>query len=53
MLLFNFGSEAYKVTCGDRIAQLVLERISVLELEEMAFLDDTLRGDGAFGSTGS
>lgn len=37
---------------GDRIAQLVLERIAVAEVSEVAELDDTVRGVGGFGSTG-
>lgn len=42
----------FVVKKGDRIAQLIMERIStppVLEVEE---LDDTERGAGGFGSTG-
>jgi dUTP pyrophosphatase len=37
---------------GDRIAQLVLERIATPEVEEVTSLDDTERGAGGFGSTG-
>jgi dUTP pyrophosphatase len=40
------------VSKGDRIAQLVIERIMMLDVEECASLDDTDRGDGGFGSTG-
>jgi dUTPase len=40
------------VKAGDRIAQLILERIRILEVEEVAELDDTTRGAGGFGSTG-
>lgn len=40
------------VSVGDRIAQLVLERIATPEVEEVASLDDTERGAGGFGSTG-
>ena len=40
------------VSVGDRIAQLVLERIVTPEVEEVASLDDTERGAGGFGSTG-
>ncbi|XP_076203923.1 deoxyuridine 5'-triphosphate nucleotidohydrolase, mitochondrial isoform X3 [Aptenodytes patagonicus] len=37
---------------GDRIAQLICERIYYPELEEVQALDDTERGEGGFGSTG-
>ena len=52
VLLFNFGDSAFNVGRGDRIAQLVLEKISMAELEELPSLDETDRGDGGFGSTG-
>ena len=37
---------------GDRIAQLILERIVTPEVEEVADLDVTIRGSGGYGSTG-
>jgi dUTP pyrophosphatase len=37
---------------GDRIAQLILERIAIASIEETAELEDTVRGAGGFGSTG-
>lgn len=37
---------------GDRIAQLILERIMTPEVEEVEDLDATLRGSGGYGSTG-
>jgi dUTP pyrophosphatase len=40
------------VKVGDRIAQLVLERIATPEVEEVVSLEDTERGAGGFGSTG-
>ncbi|XP_055938205.1 deoxyuridine 5'-triphosphate nucleotidohydrolase-like [Argiope bruennichi] len=52
VVLFNFGSEEFKVNKGDRIAQLICEKISYPELEEVEALNDTERGDGGFGSTG-
>ncbi|CAI9736087.1 5' [Octopus vulgaris] len=53
VLLFNFSETDFKVNKGDRVAQLVLERIFTAELEECVSLDDTLRGEGGFGSTGA
>ncbi|XP_054858757.1 deoxyuridine 5'-triphosphate nucleotidohydrolase, mitochondrial isoform X2 [Eublepharis macularius] len=52
VVLFNFGKETFKVKRGDRIAQLICERIYYPELEEVQVLDDTERGSGGFGSTG-
>ncbi len=37
---------------GDRVAQLILERIVTPEVQEVEELDDTQRGAGGFGSTG-
>lgn len=37
---------------GERIAQLILEKCSILPLEEVEELDVTQRNDGGFGSTG-
>lgn len=51
-MLFNFGKEKFEVKKGDRIAQLICERISYPDLEEVQTLDDTERGSGGFGSTG-
>ena len=42
----------YEVSLGERIAQLVLEKITTPELEIVTSLDDTDRGSDGFGSTG-
>ena len=52
ILLFNFGAEAFSVNRGDRIAQLVLEKIHMGDAVEVQSLDDTARGDLGFGSSG-
>ncbi|OCT86929.1 hypothetical protein XELAEV_18020619mg, partial [Xenopus laevis] len=52
VVLFNFGKDAFEVKKGDRVAQLICERILYPELEEVKALDDTERGAGGFGSTG-
>ncbi|KAM7298166.1 deoxyuridine 5'-triphosphate nucleotidohydrolase [Ixodes scapularis] len=53
VVLFNFGDTDFKVSKGDRIAQLVCEKIAYPTLEEAETLDSTERGDGGFGSTGT
>ena len=40
------------VNVGDRVAQLILERIYTPDVVEVSELDDTDRGAGGFGSTG-
>ena len=52
VLLLNHSDEDYTVHPGDRIAQLVLERISTPPVEVAGALDATARGEGGFGSTG-
>ena len=37
---------------GNRIGQLILEKIDTPPVEEVQGLDDTIRGSGGFGSTG-
>jgi dUTP pyrophosphatase len=53
VLLINLGSEPFVVRPGDRIAQLVIAPVTRVELREAAVLDDTERGAGGFGHTGS
>lgn len=53
VLLYNFGSARFKARVGDRIAQLILERICFANLMEVDLLDDTIRGANGFGSSNS
>ncbi|CAG2214482.1 unnamed protein product [Mytilus edulis] len=53
VIMFNFGEQEFVVNKGDRIAQLICERIYIPELEECENLNATERGDGGFGSTGT
>ena len=52
VVLFNFSGKAFCVERGDRIAQLILERIEVVQLIEVPLLEETFRGKKGFGSTG-
>ena len=52
VLLINHGSDPVEFSRGDRIAQLAVVPIQMVEWEEVDVLDDTERGDGGFGSTG-
>jgi dUTP pyrophosphatase len=44
--------EAFHIKRGDRIAQLVIQRVEEVTLVGVDELDDTSRGEGGFGSTG-
>jgi dUTP pyrophosphatase len=52
VLLVNLGSEAFAVTRGMRIAQLVVAPLARARLVETVQLSETGRGAGGFGSTG-
>ncbi len=52
VLLINLGSKPVAVERGMRIAQLVVATVTKGVFEEVASLDDTVRGAGGFGSTG-
>lgn len=53
VVLFNHSDVAFSVVKGDRIAQLICERIFYPTLEEVKSLSETERGAGGFGSTGT
>jgi dUTP pyrophosphatase len=52
LLLNNDPAETFRVTVGDRIAQLLITPIGLAEPVEAAALADSTRGDGGFGSSG-
>lgn len=52
ILLINLGKDIFSVSAGDRIAQGILEHITIAEVVEIDTLIDTDRGTGGFGSTG-
>ena len=52
ILLINNSTKDFHASKGDRIAQLVLEKITNPEVKEVLSLDSTDRDDGGFGSTG-
>ena len=51
--MFNHAETAFTVKKGDRIAQLVCERIHYPEVEVLQTLNETDRGEAGFGSTGT
>lgn len=52
VLLVNLGQERVDLAAGERIAQLLLQRVGHAEVVEVHELEDTARGEGGFGSTG-
>jgi dUTP pyrophosphatase len=53
VLLVNFGTEPFLVERGERIAQLVFQRVERVRLLAIKKARETQRGAGGFGSTGS
>jgi dUTP pyrophosphatase len=51
VLLINLGHSAWEIQRGERIAQLVVQRIARAELVEADVLNATARAEGGFGST--
>ena len=52
VILVNLSDEAFAISRGDRIAQLVLAPVVQARWDEVDELDATARGAGGFGSTG-
>lgn len=52
VLLFNLSETDFQIEEGDRVAQLILERIVTPAVMEVDSLEGTVRGSGGFGSTG-
>ena len=53
VMLVNLGDAPFTISRGDRIAQAVIAPVTIARLVEVATVDDTARGSGGFGSTGS
>ena len=54
VVMFNHGVKDLKVERDNRVAQIIIEKISTAMLLDVSFneLDETTRGDGGYGSTG-
>ena len=51
-IVINLSNEPFTINDGERICQMVITRHSTVEWEPAKELDETKRGDGAFGHTG-
>ena len=52
VILVNLSQEAFIIEDGERIAQMVVARHEQVQWDQVDVLDDTVRGEGGFGSTG-
>lgn len=52
VILINHGEQNFDIKRGDRIAQMVMARVTAAQFEVREELDGTVRGEGGFGSTG-
>ena len=53
VIVINLGDKEYILHRGERIAQMIFNRVEKAELIEVEKLDDTNRGSGGFGHTGT
>lgn len=53
VILVNLSNEEFRIENGERIAQLVIAKHERAEWEEVEVLEETIRGAGGFGSTGT
>ena len=52
VILINHGSESFAIHRGDRIAQLLVQKVEPVTFREVGVLPESGRGAGGFGSTG-
>jgi dUTP pyrophosphatase len=52
VILVNLGQEAFSITRGERVAQMVVAPVVQPDFAVVEVLDETTRGTGGFGSTG-
>jgi dUTP pyrophosphatase len=52
VIMINHGVEPFAIERGDRIAQMIIQCLPAIELDEVEELAETERGAGGFGHTG-
>jgi dUTP pyrophosphatase len=52
IVLINLSGEKQIINPGDRIAQLVIQKVEKIDWEQVTVLTETVRSNGGFGSTG-
>ncbi|HLD53049.1 MAG TPA: dUTP diphosphatase [Sediminibacterium sp.] len=53
VILINLSNEPQTINPGDRIAQMVVQKVEVVQWISVSELNESERGSGGFGSTGS
>ncbi len=52
MGVINLGTEPYMFRKGEKVLQMLIQKVERPDIEEAQELTDTSRGEGGFGSTG-
>lgn len=52
IIITNLSNKEYSIKKGDKIAQMLIQKVESPDIEEVEVLDDTERGEEGFGSTG-
>ena len=52
VILINLSNELTKISNGDRIAQMVIQKVEIAALHLVENINETTRGEGGFGHTG-
>ena len=52
VVMINLGKEPFEIKAGMKIAQMLIQPVISMSIIEAEELDDTVRGEGGFGSTG-
>lgn len=52
IILVNLSGEDFTINPGERICQMVINRVETISWEEVDMLEETVRGAGGFGHTG-
>ncbi|MGK2848772.1 MAG: dUTP diphosphatase [Minisyncoccota bacterium] len=52
VIMINLSNEPYNIEKGAKIAQLLIQEVALSKICEVTDLDDTIRGEQGFGSTG-
>lgn len=53
VILINWGLAPFEIKRGDRIAQMIISRVYRAEILQVDYLDETVRGGGGFGHSGT
>ena len=52
VVIINLSDQKYQVEKNTKISQMLIQKVENVEIEEVENLEDSLRGDGGFGSSG-